>query len=364
MIEATGLSVTFGKFLLQELNLSIHLGESFFILGPSGAGKSLLLETLLGIRRPDAGMVFLEGRNITDLPPAERQVAYVPQDLALFPHLSVRENILFGLNVQRSSSGDMSERLERMVDLLDLHEIIDRKSVLSISGGEKQRVALARALILNPKVLFMDEPFKALDISLRRRLLVEIRHLQRELGLTLVHVTHDPEEAFLMADRMVLLMDGRIEQMGTPSELYYKPGNLRVATFLMLQNLFPGQMGKKTDDGYQEISLEDEDIVLLSIPSLKFPEGSPVMVGARPEEVIIVEPGRPPDTERQKNLLLAEVMGWVDLGHDRSVNLRVGQLKLESWLSIREARERPLEVGMEVWCHIRPWSLCLLTPEP
>ncbi len=363
MIEATGLSIRFGQFLLQDVNLAIHSGESFFILGPSGAGKSLLLETLLGIRRPDAGKVFLDGRDITDLPPAARQVAYVPQDLALFPHLTVRENILFGLTIQGISSEEMSERLSRMVDLLELQEIIDRKSVLSLSGGEKQRVALARSLILNPKVLFMDEPFKALDVSLRRRLLAEVRHLQKSLGLTLVHVTHDPEEAFLLADRVIVLMEGRIEQVGTPNELYYRPVNLRVAGFLMLQNLFPGQIGKKTGDGYQEIFLEDEDIMLLSMPSLKFPEGNPVLVGARPEEVIIVAPGRPPDTEIQKNLMLAEVMEWVDLGHYRSVNLRVGQLKLESWMSIREAREHPLEVGMEVWCHIRPWSLCLLAPE-
>ncbi|MCK5351856.1 ABC transporter ATP-binding protein, partial [bacterium] len=295
MIEVTGLSIRFGQFLLQEVNLAIHSGESFFILGPSGAGKSLLMETLLGIRRPDAGKVFLDGRDITDLPPAARQVAYVPQDLALFPHLTVRENILFGLTIQGISTEEMSERLSRMVDLLELQEIINRKNVLNLSGGEKQRVALARSLILNPKVLFMDEPFKALDVSLRRRLLAEVRHLQKSLGLTLVHVTHDPEEAFLLADRMIILMDGRIEQVGTPNELYYKPGNLRVAAFLMLQNLFQGQVGKKTGDGYQEIFLEDEDVMLLSTPSSKFPEGSPVLVGARPEEVIIVAPGRPPD---------------------------------------------------------------------
>lgn len=363
MIEAIDLRVSFGKFLLQELNLAIHSGESFFVLGPSGAGKSLLLESLLGIRRPDDGRVLLEGRNIMDIPPSERQIAYVPQDLALFPHLSVRENILFGLRVQGSSSEDMSERLNRMVNILELHEIIDRKNVLSLSGGEKQRVALARALIVDPKVLFMDEPFKALDVSMRRRLLAEVRHLQKSLGLTLVHVTHDPEEAFLLADRMIILMDGRIEQVGTPNELYYKPGNIRVATFLMLQNLFPGQIRKKTGDGYQEVALEDEDVMLLSMPSLKFPEGSPVLVGARPEEVIIVPPGRPPDTELHKNLLLAEVMEWIDVGHYRSVSLRVGRLKLESWMSIREARECPLEVGMEVWCYIRPWSLCLLASE-
>ena len=303
MIEVTGLSIRFGQFLLQEVNLAIHSGESFFILGPSGAGKSLLMETLLGIRRPDAGKVFLDGRDITDLPPAARQVAYVPQDLALFPHLTVRENILFGLTIQGISTEEMSERLSRMVDLLELQEIINRKNVLNLSGGEKQRVALARSLILNPKVLFMDEPFKALDVSLRRRLLAEVRHLQKSLGLTLVHVTHDPEEAFLLADRMIILMDGRIEQVGTPNELYYKPGNLRVAAFLMLQNLFQGQVGKKTGDGYQEIFLEDEDVMLLSTPSSKFPEGSPVLVGARPEEVIIVAPGRPPDTEIQKNLM-------------------------------------------------------------
>jgi ABC-type Fe3+/spermidine/putrescine transport system ATPase subunit len=183
------------------------------------------------------------------------------------------------------------------------------------------------------------------------------------LGLTVVQVTHDPEEAFLMADRMAILMCGRIEETGRPGEIYNRPSNLRVARFLMLQNLYPGRVGPRTPDGYRSVQLLEAKITLLATPAERFPEGAPVVVGVRPEEVILIRPDRPPDTARQKNLFLGVVQGWVDLGHYRLVRLKVGNLELDSWLNIRAAREYPMEAGMEVWFHMRPWSFCLLPPE-
>jgi ABC-type Fe3+/spermidine/putrescine transport system ATPase subunit len=364
MIRCQGLSVGFGGFRLEGIHLAVDAGESFFVLGPSGAGKTLLLEALLGVRPPEAGQVVLDGSDVTRSPPEARGVAYVPQDLGLFPHLSVRENVLFGLGPPRRRPADAAERVDRWVRLLNLGPVIGRRDVRTLSGGERQRVALARALITEPRVLFMDEPFSALDASLRRRLQVEFRRLQQQLGLTLVQVTHEPEEAFLMADRMVILMDGRVEQIGRPAELYNRPGNLRVARFLMLQNLYPARLGSRTPEGYWRLEIEGTRMTLEALPGEDFPEGSDVVVGVRPEEVILIRPDRPPDSARHRNLHLGVVDGWADLGHYRLVRLALHGLSLDAWLNIRAAREYPMEVGQEVWFHIRPWSLCLLHPEP
>ncbi len=363
MIRAEKLSLTIGSFSLHEVNLSVEQGESFFLLGPSGAGKTLLLELLLGLHKPQKGRVLIDGTDITGLPAEERRVAYVPQKLALFPHLSVRENILFGFRARGQTPFDVKERLGRMVELLDLGSFIERARIDGLSGGETQRVALARALITEPRVIFMDEPFSALDVSLRRRLQTEFRELQQRLGLTLVQVTHDPEEAFLMADKMAILMDGRVEQTGAPAQLYNRPATLKAARFLMLKNLFDARIGPRTEEGYQKIELDQSDYSFQMTPTGEFAENAKVVVGVRPEEVIILEPNHSPDTAMQRNIFLGEVESWADLGHYRLVRLRVGELKLDSWLNMRDAREHPMAVGMEVWIHIRPWSLCLLRPE-
>ncbi len=363
MIGCAGLSLSFGGFRLQGIDLAVEPGESFFVLGPSGSGKTLLLEGLLGLRRPEAGRVLLGGRDVTRLPPEERRVAYVPQDLALFPHLSVRDNVLFGLRARGRLPTDAGARLARWAELLDLGPVLGRRDARTLSGGERQRVALARALVTEPRVLFMDEPFSALDASLRRRLQTEVRELQRQLGLTLVQVTHDPEEAFLMADHMAILMAGRIEQRGRPAELYNRPANLRVARFLMLQNLYPGRVGPRDGAGHHRLTLAGSPITFLADPAPGFGEGSSVVVGIRPEEVILLRPDRAPDPGRQANLLRGTVDGWVDLGHYRLVRLAVGGLTLDAWLNIRAAREYPMEVGAEAWFHVRPGSFCLLPPE-
>ena len=361
MIRCAGLEVRFGEFMLQSVDLRVEPGESFFVLGPSGAGKSLLLEALLGVRRPQQGRVWIGDREVTRLPPEQRRVAYVPQDLALFPHLSVRDNLLFGLRTRGADLSAAKARLDHWVDLLNLGAVLDRPDVATLSGGERQRVALARALVTEPQVLFMDEPFSALDVSLRRRLQTEVRSLQRRLGLTLVQVTHEAEEAFLMADRMAILMDGRVEQCGTPAALYNRPANLNVARFLMLQNLYPGRMLGLRADGLAEVEVEGGRFVLEFDP--RYGEGDAVVVGIRPEEVILIRPDRPVEPERVMNLFCGTVEEWSDLGHYRLVRLRVGPLVLDSWLNIRAAREFPMEPGVRMWFHLRPGSFCLLPPQ-
>lgn len=360
MIRAEGLSQAAGAFRLTPIDFTVEAGESFFLLGPSGSGKTLLLETLLGIRRPRTGRVLFEGNDLSDLPPEARRLAFVPQDRALFPHLSVRENILFGLRAQGVAGPEAKRRFDHWVELLDIGGIADRRGVGSLSGGESQRVALARALIVEPRALFLDEPFSALDVTLRRRLQLELRDLQRRLGLTLVQVTHDPEEAFLMADRMAVLIDGRIEQLGKPAEIDRRPANLKVARFLMLQNLYPAQVGAPVGEGLCALRLKDCEFVVEA--DARFPVGTRVVVGIRPEEVFLIRPGRP-DPPHAINLFEAEVAGWVDLSHYRLLNLRFGGLSLDTWLHIRAAREFPMTAGGRVRLHLRPQSFCLFAPE-
>ncbi|GAB4276715.1 MAG: tungstate ABC transporter ATP-binding protein WtpC [Deferrisomatales bacterium] len=362
MIRVEGLTASFGAFRLRQVDLEVEVGESFFVLGPSGAGKSLLLEAILGVRRPERGRVLLAGRDVTRDPPERRRVAYVPQDLALFPHLSVRENVLFGLRAAGRLPGDAGDRTRRWVELLNLERVIDRGDVGTLSGGERQRVALARALVTEPRVLFMDEPFSALDASLRRDLQLEFRDLQRRLGLTVVQVTHDPEEAFLMADRMAILMEGRVLEVGRPADLYNRPSDLRVARFLMLRNLFPGRVGALTPEGWREVELAGGRARIVAAVD-GFAPGEDVVVGFRPEEVILLRPDRPPEPDGRPNLFHGEVAGWVDLGHYRLLRLRVAGLELDSWLNIRAAREYPMAPGQRVWFHVRPGSFCLLPRE-
>ncbi|HPD16110.1 MAG TPA: ABC transporter ATP-binding protein [Planctomycetota bacterium] len=242
MLQVTDLVAHYGGFSLQRISVTIPQGESFVLLGPSGAGKTLFLETVLGVKPPDAGRILLDGRDIGRTRPEERGFCYLPQDLALFPHLSVRENIAFGLAVRRVGGAAAEERVRGAVRLLGIERLLGRRDIRSLSGGEKQRVALARALVVEPRVLFLDEPFSALDPATRRQLQREFRDIWRRLGLTAILVTHDQDEAAALADRLAVLMDGRLKQCAAPGEVFERPADLATAQFLLIENIFPGRL--------------------------------------------------------------------------------------------------------------------------
>lgn len=242
MLEVTDLVAHYGAFSLQRINITIPQGQTFVLLGPSGAGKTLFLETVLGVKPPDAGRILLDGKDIGHVRPEERGFCYLPQDLALFPHLGVRENIAFGLHVRGVARAAAEERVTDIARLLGIEHLLPRREVRSLSGGEKQRVALARALVVQPRVLFLDEPFSALDPATRRQLQREFREVWRRLGLTVVLVTHDHEEAAALADQLAILMDGRLKQCGPPSDVFERPVDLAVARFLVVENIFPGRL--------------------------------------------------------------------------------------------------------------------------
>ncbi|MFP4058091.1 MAG: ABC transporter ATP-binding protein [Candidatus Brocadiia bacterium] len=290
MIEVRDLVAHYGDFTLQHITLRIEEGECFVLLGPSGAGKTLFLETVLGIKPPDAGEIRFDGRDIGTALPETRGFSYLPQDLALFPHLSVRQNIAFGLAVRHVDAATIEGRVRRAAGLLGIEPLLGRRSIRSLSGGEKQRVALARALVVEPRVLFLDEPFSALDPATRRQLHEEFRDIRRRLGLTAVLVTHDQEEAALLADRLAVIMGGRIRQQGTPAAVFDRPADLATARFLVFENIFQGTL-VPPDDGEPLRRVRCGDHTFL-VAGEGLPEGGPCHVGIRARFARLRRPGQ------------------------------------------------------------------------
>lgn len=229
-----------GTVVLYDVDLSVRSGEIACLLGPSGCGKTTLLRILAGLETPDRGTVTFEGQDVLPLPAHRRGFGLMFQDYALFPHMDVAGNIAFGLHMQRWPAGKIEARTKEMLDLVHLDNLAHR-DIGQLSGGEQQRVALARALAPQPRLLMLDEPIGALDRTLRDRLLEELRHILKAVGITVVYVTHDQSEAFTIGDRLFLMNEGRIVQTGTPDQVYRHPADPWVARFLGMENLIPGE---------------------------------------------------------------------------------------------------------------------------
>jgi putative spermidine/putrescine transport system ATP-binding protein len=221
---------------VDDVDLEIAAGEFFTFLGPSGSGKTTTLRLIAGFELPDAGRVELEGADVSHLPPYARNVNTVFQDYALFPHMSVLENVEYGLKIKKVDKGERRRRAGEMLEVVRLHGLGGRKPS-QLSGGQRQRVALARALVNRPNVLLLDEPLGALDLKLRQEMQIELKRIQGEVGITFVYVTHDQEEALTMSDRMAVFNSGRIEQVGPPAEVYERPGNSFIAGFVGVSNI-------------------------------------------------------------------------------------------------------------------------------
>jgi len=232
-------SFTEGEAVLDNISLEISKGEFITLLGSSGCGKTTTLRIIAGLEQPDAGSVWLDGREVTGLEPNQRDVNTVFQNYALFPHMNVAENIGYGLKLKKVPKNEIRKKVSQMLELVQL-EGYEKRKPSELSGGQKQRVAIARALVNNPKVLLLDEPLGALDLQLRRAMQIELKHLQKKLGITFIYITHDQEEAINMSDRIAVMRDGRIEQIGTPDEIYNHPKTSYVATFVGNANILHG----------------------------------------------------------------------------------------------------------------------------
>ena len=241
MIELKNVRVKVADFNLQQVNLAAAKGTYTVILGPTGAGKTVLLESIAGLHAIRKGAVILDGKNVTDTVPEERGVSIVYQDYTLFPHLTVKENIIFGLKVRHMPLAKITQELEWICGIFDVEPLLKRLPA-TLSGGERQRVALARALITRPEILLLDEPLSALDAESREEMYVQLKETHRKLNITTLHVTHDFEEAMSLADSIVVLNQGKIAQTGKPSEIFYHPASDFVARFTMARNIFEGRI--------------------------------------------------------------------------------------------------------------------------
>ncbi|GAB4246956.1 MAG: ABC transporter ATP-binding protein [Acidobacteriota bacterium] len=301
----------FGNFkAVDDVTLSIRRGEVFSLLGPSGCGKTTLLRICAGFERPDAGRVLLNGVDITPLPPNRRKVNLVFQNYALFPHLTVRENIAFGLRAQGADRRRIQEEVDRMLELIQMEGQGDRFPS-EISGGQKQRVALARALVLKPDVLLLDEPLAALDLKLRQRMLIELDRIHDEVGITFVYVTHDQSEAMSLSDRIGVMNHGRLEQVGTPAEIYEAPVNSFVAAFIGDTNFLEGTV--------EEIVGQYSRLRIAGFPPTwcfndrPLRLGQPVYLSVRPEKIQISRQG-PAASDPYYNVVEGEVEDLVYFG--------------------------------------------------
>jgi len=249
---------------VDNASLEIRDGEFFSMLGPSGSGKTTCLRMIAGFDRPTSGNIFLYGQDVSNLPPYERDVNTVFQDYALFPHMTIEDNIAYGLMVKGMAKAARYKQVDNMLDLVRLPGFGYRKPS-QLSGGQRQRVALARALINHPKVLLLDEPLGALDLKLRQQMQIELKAIQKRVGITFIFVTHDQEEALTMSDRIAVFNEGKIEQVGTPSEIYERPASPFVAGFVGTSNLISGETAKRITGSEEMFSIRPEKIHLDSV---------------------------------------------------------------------------------------------------
>lgn len=267
---------------LSNIDLRIENGEFLTLLGPSGCGKTTILRILSGFETPSTGDVLLNGTVINTVPPEKRKVNTVFQNYALFPHMNVRDNVGFGLKMAAADKTDIARRVREALTMVHMEHLADRRPG-QLSGGQQQRVAIARAVVNNPLVLLLDEPFSALDFKLRKAMQLEIKQLQRSLGITFVFVTHDQEEAFAMSDRVVVMNEGHIVQIGTPKEIYEEPASLYVARFVGDINMLDAVIGSVPENGMYAAEVEGVPMILHSKRS--FAEGTAVKVLLRPEDL-------------------------------------------------------------------------------
>ena len=278
LIEIRDLAKSFGNVkAVDDISLDIESGEFITLLGPSGSGKTTVLRMIAGFEDPDAGSIKLNGEDITHLPPFDRDVNTVFQDYALFPHMSVQENVEYGLRTRKVPKAERAKQAIAAIASVKLEETVNRLPH-QLSGGQRQRIALARALVLRPRVLLLDEPLGALDRQLREEMQVELKKIQRDAGITFVFVTHDQEEAMRMSDRIVVFNSGRIEQVGTPEQVYEEPRTNFVAGFLGTANIFTVDMANKLLGASSTVSIRPERIRLEALGT-KIDKGETSIVG-------------------------------------------------------------------------------------
>ena len=321
MIRVEGLRVRAGDFKLHVEEFDVERGEYLTLMGPSGAGKTILLETLIGFRRPEAGSIYINGRDVTDLPPERRGLAYVPQSIALWPHMTVYENIAYGLRIRGTRESELRGRVLEVAEYIGIEGLLKRMPE-TLSGGERQRVALARALIIEPQALLLDEPLSSLDEASRESAKELIKRLHRELGFTAIHVTHDPVEAAELGNRMAVMYGGEIIQVGKPMEVFRDPKSMEVAWLSGRPNILEGIV-KSCEGGV--LLIDVGGVELKAVHPKPISTGSRVILLLGREDIVL---SRFPLRSSMRNQLSCHVAGVEELGPLIEVELARGGVSL------------------------------------
>ena len=338
----------FGSFTaVSDVTLDIEQGEIFSLLGPSGCGKTTLLRMAAGFDRPDTGRILLDGKDITMLPPDQRPVNTVFQSYALFPHLSIRENIAFGPKIAGKDAATVRRDVDEMLDLVDLKAHADKKPS-QLSGGQKQRVAIVRALVNKPKVLLLDEPLAALDLKLRQRLLVELDAIHDEVGITFIYVTHDQGEAMSISDRIAVMNKGVIEQIGPPSQIYEAPRSSFVAAFIGDTNFIDGRISAAIDSRFSRCDISCFGSIVIDNDKPVRP-GDTIHLSLRPEKILVSR--EQPQISEYENAVEGKVEDVIYFGSHTRYWVRCGEWRLCAEMQHRHFQldESPPKWGDAVW---------------
>lgn len=347
MVELRAVTKEFQKFTaVSDVSLSIHAGEFITLLGPSGCGKTTMLRMISGFETPTRGQILLAGSDVTHLPPYRRDVNQVFQSYALFPHMTVRENIGFGLKMKKVPKAESEERIRNAIAMVSLAGFEERKPS-QLSGGQRQRVALARAIVCRPKVLLLDEPLSALDAKLRHSMQVELKRLQQKLGITFIFVTHDQEEALTMSDRIAVINKGRIEQLGDASAIYHQPKTTFVANFIGQANILEVKVVSRKG---RTATVSLEGGLELTVRADELPDDATTgLISIRPEKIML----RKSREEGVTNCFEAEVAEEIFRGATDQMLLRTASgLELTAMVANEGSKRDTIHRGDKVFCHM------------
>jgi molybdate/tungstate transport system ATP-binding protein len=343
------LSKAWNGFALRDISLDVADGEYFALLGPNGAGKTLLLETIMGFHKPDAGRVLLDSRDVTNVPPERRSIGYVPQNCMLFPHMRVRQNVEFGLKMRGVTEHDRERVVYHVLMLMGLTSLAE-KFPMRLSGGERQKVVLARVLAVEPKAILLDEPLASIDDESSRVIKEELKRIHRDLKVTVIHVTHNQMEAFSLAQRVAVMNCGQIVQIGTAKSLLSSPADEFVARLLGYENIFKGKLVK------HDMRLAFLDVGGRVIRADRDVKDGECIIGIRPEDVSL---SVMPVSSSDMNVFRGIVVDCVDLGPIVSVSVDVG-FKVKATVAKGSFLEFNLDRGKEVWLSFKFGSVKLL----
>ncbi len=336
---------------LDHVSVKIRKGEFFSLLGPSGCGKTTLLRIIGGLDIADEGVVRINGTDAREIPAHKRPVNTVFQSYALFPHMTVADNIAFGLRMKKVPKPEIADRVKKVMDMVEIPQLAGRKPA-QLSGGQKQRVALARAIVNEPSVLLLDEPLGALDLKLRKQLQVELLTIQRRVGITFVYVTHDQEEALVMSDRIAVMNTGKIVQMGDAEELYEHPRTRYVSTFLGSCNLFDGTVRQRSATG----GVVDTPVGELRVESGRLPDRDKLTLAIRPEKVSMCAPGECAGENRFK----VKVEQLIYIGSETHYVLRAGNQTLTAEAMNVKVGSQGFDIGAEAVAYLPAAGLLVL----